>query len=65
MGQGEGRRCARVVVEIALKEDRRAARGDANLMPRILAAVEARATLGEISDTLRAVFGMHQETFSV
>jgi methylmalonyl-CoA mutase N-terminal domain/subunit len=26
-------------------------------MPRILAAVEAYATLGEISDTMRRVFG--------
>src|SRR5207245_4422497 len=34
-----------------------AARGTDNLMPRILAAVEARATLGEISDRLRGVFG--------
>jgi methylmalonyl-CoA mutase N-terminal domain/subunit len=41
-----------------------AARGDANLMPPILAAVEARATLGEISDRLRAAFGTHREVFS-
>jgi methylmalonyl-CoA mutase N-terminal domain/subunit len=34
-----------------------AARGTENLMPRILAAVEAYATLGEISDALRHVFG--------
>ena len=34
-----------------------AARGSKNLMPRILAAVEAYATLGEISDTMRRVFG--------
>ncbi len=39
-----------------------AARGRDNLMPRILAAVEAYATLGEISDTLRRVFGeQHDE----
>jgi methylmalonyl-CoA mutase N-terminal domain/subunit len=37
-----------------------AARGTENLLPRILAAVEALATLGEISDTLRAVFGEQQ-----
>jgi methylmalonyl-CoA mutase N-terminal domain/subunit len=29
-------------------------------MPLILAAVQARVTLGEICDTLRAVFGVHQ-----
>jgi len=37
-----------------------AARGGDNLLPRILAAVEARATLGEISDRLRAVFGTYR-----
>ena len=35
----------------------RAARTDENLMPHIIRAVEAYATLGEISDRLRAVFG--------
>jgi methylmalonyl-CoA mutase N-terminal domain/subunit len=34
-----------------------AARGTENTMPRILACVEALCTLGEISDTLRVVFG--------
>ncbi len=38
-----------------------AARSGANLMPRILAAVEAYATVGEISDTLRRVFGEYRE----
>jgi methylmalonyl-CoA mutase N-terminal domain/subunit len=42
-----------------------AARGAENLMPRILAAVEACATLGEISDTLRGVFGEQQSERSV
>jgi methylmalonyl-CoA mutase N-terminal domain/subunit len=37
-----------------------AARGRDNLLPPILAAVKARASLGEICDTLRAVFGIHQ-----
>jgi len=46
----------------ALDRVRMAAAGDANLVPPIVAAVEARATVGEISDTLRAVFGEHQET---
>lgn len=39
-----------------------AAQGDANLMPFILDAVKVYATLGEISNTLREVFGEHQET---
>jgi methylmalonyl-CoA mutase N-terminal domain/subunit len=38
-----------------------AARDSDNLMPPIIAAVEAYATLGEIADTLRRVFGEHQE----
>jgi methylmalonyl-CoA mutase N-terminal domain/subunit len=32
----------------------------ANLLPSILAAVKARATLGEIADALRGVFGEHR-----
>lgn len=38
-----------------------AARGTENLMPHILACCEAMATVGEISDTLRRIFGEHQE----
>ena len=36
-----------------------AAAGDANLVPLVIAAVRANATVGEISDTLRQVFGEH------
>jgi len=36
------------------------AKSDSNLMPAILAAVEAEATLGEIADRLRSVFGEHR-----
>ncbi len=32
-----------------------------NLMPAIVAAVEARATVGEVSDAMRRVFGEHHE----
>jgi len=35
--------------------------GSANLVPLVIDAVEARATLGEISDTLRSVLGEHKE----
>ena len=38
-----------------------AARNGTNLMPPILAAVEAYATIGEIADALRAVFGEYSE----
>jgi methylmalonyl-CoA mutase N-terminal domain/subunit len=39
-----------------------AARGTDNLMPPILTAVKAYATLGEIADVFRGVFGIHRET---
>jgi len=39
-----------------------AARGSDNLMPRILAACEALATVGEIADRLRNVFGEYRES---
>jgi methylmalonyl-CoA mutase N-terminal domain/subunit len=42
-----------------------AARGTENLMPRILEAVKAGATVGEISDVLRGVWGEHQETLTI
>jgi methylmalonyl-CoA mutase N-terminal domain/subunit len=48
-------------VERALSALEQGARGDANLVPLILDAVECYATLGEISDTLRSVFGVHHE----
>ena len=41
----------------ALRQLGDAARGSSNLMPYILAAVESYATLGEIANTLRKVFG--------
>jgi methylmalonyl-CoA mutase N-terminal domain/subunit len=40
---------------------KRAAEGTENTMSRILDAVRAYATLGEICDALRAVFGGYQE----
>lgn len=45
----------------ALKTISVAARGTENLMPLILSAVEAYATIGEISDTLREVWGEYEE----
>ena len=40
----------------------KAAADGSNLVPPMIAAVEARATVGEISDALRAVFGEFRET---
>jgi methylmalonyl-CoA mutase N-terminal domain/subunit len=50
-------------VEQALAAVEQAARGEDNVVPRILHAVESRATLGEISDRMRRVFGAFHETF--
>jgi methylmalonyl-CoA mutase N-terminal domain/subunit len=47
--------------QAALDAVSRAARDASNLVPPIVAAVEARATLGEIADVLRAVFGEYRE----
>lgn len=44
----------------ALAQLKTAAAGKDNLMPSIIAAANARATLGEISHTLRGVFGLYQ-----
>src|SRR5439155_290271 len=41
------------------------ARSDGNLMPAILDSVRAKATLGEISDVLRTVFGLQAEARSM
>ena len=49
----------------ALAEVETRARSDENLMPAIQAAVEAYATVGEISDALRRVFGEYKESVVV
>ena len=49
-----------VAVGRALSDLEVAAGGTANLMPPILAAVKAYATLQEICDVLRGVFGEYQ-----
>ena len=54
-----GRNEKRVAEALATLED--AARGDANLMPLIVDAARARASEGEIVETLRKVFGSYRE----
>jgi methylmalonyl-CoA mutase N-terminal domain/subunit len=49
----------------AMDELERVAGGDGNLMPSILAAVRAYATVGEISDRLRVAWGEHRELITV
>jgi methylmalonyl-CoA mutase N-terminal domain/subunit len=48
-------------VEDRLRALEQAARSSDNLMPHIMASSEALATVGEISDRLRAVFGEYQD----
>jgi methylmalonyl-CoA mutase N-terminal domain/subunit len=55
----------RTRAETALALVEETARGTGNLLPPILAAVEALATVGEISDTLRRVFGEHKESVTI
>jgi methylmalonyl-CoA mutase N-terminal domain/subunit len=49
----------------ALERLETAARGTANLMPLIIEAVGAQATLGEIADRLRLAWGEHRELITV
>jgi len=43
----------------ALSDLKSAAEGTENLVPRIVTAVKARSTLGEIANAMREVFGEH------
>lgn len=49
----------------AMEELKRAALSGDNLLPAVVQAARARATTGEISHALRAVFGTHQEVLVV
>jgi methylmalonyl-CoA mutase, N-terminal domain len=49
-------------VESKLKELSIAARGDNNLMPFIIDAVRSYASVGEICNTMRAIYGEYKET---
>ena len=51
--------------ELSLRGVTDAATNGENLMPRILEAVEAEATVGEIADRMRGVFGEYRETVVV
>ena len=51
--------------EVALAKLEEAARGTENLLPRILDCVEAYVTVGEISHTLRKVWGEYREAVTV
>ena len=47
--------------QAAINEIKAAAASGANLVPPVVRAVEAVATVGEISDAMRSVFGEHEE----
>ena len=53
------------VWEAAMRRLDDAARGSENLMPPIIDAVRAYATVGEIADHLRATWGVHRELITV
>ena len=54
-----------VALAAALKTVTDAARGDANLMPTMVAAVRCGATIGEISGALTEVFGRFKEIIEI
>ena len=49
----------------ALRRLEEAARGTDNLLPPLIEAVQAYATVGELSDRLRAAWGVHHELISI
>jgi methylmalonyl-CoA mutase N-terminal domain/subunit len=49
----------------ALIKIEEAAKSGSNLVPPVITAVEAYATVGEISDTMRKVFGEYKESVVV
>lgn len=53
------------LVKKHLEQITNAANGEDNLMPLFIEAVDAGVTLGEISDTLRKVFGLYKETITL
>jgi methylmalonyl-CoA mutase N-terminal domain/subunit len=50
-------------VDDALEAVRATAVGDGNLLPSMKEALRSRATLGEVSDVLRSVFGEYRPTY--
>ncbi len=73
--EGERRQCERVAKvraerdpaawEAAMGRLKDCARGQENLLPPMIEAVKAYATVGEVCDRLRAVWGEHRELITV
>ena len=53
------------IIKNCLEQIAAAAKSDKNLMPLFVNAVESHVTLGEICETLRAVFGRHKENVTL
>ena len=49
----------------ALLAVEQAAQGDVNMLPLLIDAVKVGATVGELSDVLRGVWGQHRETLTL
>ena len=64
LAEVRARRERREVLD-SLRELRRAAAGMENLMPYLYRCVRAYATVGEVCDVLREVFGVHRPTVAV
>jgi methylmalonyl-CoA mutase N-terminal domain/subunit len=54
-----------IAAETSLVQLEEAARGEENVLPRILDCIEAFVTVGEISNRLRAVWGEYREAVTV
>ena len=52
-------------VKITLAALKEAVKGDGNIMPKILDAVRTYASVGEICNTMREVFGEYRETINI
>jgi methylmalonyl-CoA mutase N-terminal domain/subunit len=73
--EGERRQCERVsrvraerdpaVWEATMGRLEDCARGQENLLPPMIEAVKAYATVGEICDRLRVVWGEHRELITI
>jgi methylmalonyl-CoA mutase, N-terminal domain len=73
--EGEHRQCERVsqvradrdpaAWEVAMNRLEDCARGEENLLPAMIDAVRAYATVGEICDRLRSIWGEHRELITV
>jgi methylmalonyl-CoA mutase, N-terminal domain len=55
----------KTAVQTAIANLEMAARGSQNLMPHIIQAVEAYASIGEISDVFRRIHGEYREVWTV